>query len=387
MSSAVPVARRRVDWGPTLLVALGLFLAVVFVGQLAVSADRSGSTLQYLLEGAFGVALPAVLLAAARWLARQDLDADYAWRASMWSMGGFSVLTLLTAFRFYVDSLGGGLPAATFETLVLNAQVGAVAGVLVGVYDARARRNADRAEQARDQYRLLAQLLRHNVLNSVQLVEAYLDSYRRGEVAEAALFEVAGSQFDAVESLIEQARTLERASDDDRALEPVDLAGSVRRQVEVFRSSYADATFETDLPGRAPVVADSLVDALVENLLSNAVEHSDSPDPTVRVTVEHETDGVLLSVVDDGPGIPDEMKESVFDVEETGTPHGIGLYLVDTLVTHYGGAVWVEDSEPGGARLCVRLRAAEAERAAAGFTDGAAGGPAGGTAGGEVDPA
>jgi signal transduction histidine kinase len=70
-----------------------------------------------------------------------------------------------------------------------------------------------------------------------------------------------------------------------------------------------------------------------------------------------------VSVEDNGPGIPDDMKQAVFgrmrrgDTKARGS--GLGLYLVKTLVESYGGRVWVEDRVPGdrskGCRFVVLL--------------------------------
>jgi signal transduction histidine kinase len=66
---------------------------------------------------------------------------------------------------------------------------------------------------------------------------------------------------------------------------------------------------------------------------------------------------------DNGPGIPDDMKERVFNRMQRGdtkaSGSGLGLYLVKTLVDSYGGKVWVEDRVKGdygkGARFMVML--------------------------------
>jgi signal transduction histidine kinase len=58
-----------------------------------------------------------------------------------------------------------------------------------------------------------------------------------------------------------------------------------------------------------------------------------------------------ITVDDNGPGIPDERKESVFGRFSTGPNRvkgsGLGLYLVKSLVESYGGSVWVENRVPG----------------------------------------
>jgi signal transduction histidine kinase len=69
-------------------------------------------------------------------------------------------------------------------------------------------------------------------------------------------------------------------------------------------------------------------------------------------------DWFVVSVADNGPGVPDAEKERIFGrKEESDLEHGegIGLYFVDRIVTTYGGDVWVEDGPEGGAVFRVQL--------------------------------
>jgi two-component system aerobic respiration control sensor histidine kinase ArcB len=62
--------------------------------------------------------------------------------------------------------------------------------------------------------------------------------------------------------------------------------------------------------------------------------------------------------VDDGPGIPDDRKDDLFDRGEQGLESGgigHGLYLVERLTTRFGGEVTVEDADTGGAAFVVGL--------------------------------
>jgi signal transduction histidine kinase len=75
---------------------------------------------------------------------------------------------------------------------------------------------------------------------------------------------------------------------------------------------------------------------------------------------------VTVRIADNGPGVPDERKESVFGKGEKGLESdgtGIGTYLVKTLVSRYSGTVWVEDNEPRGAVFVVELLRAEGNAA------------------------
>lgn len=103
---------------------------------------------------------------------------------------------------------------------------------------------------------------------------------------------------------------------------------------------------------------------IVLNLLDNAIKYGAPDDdamPEIRLALERRSDRVLLSLEDDGPGVPRRERERIWerfhrierDSEATGT--GIGLAVVRELVLAQGGRVWVESSERGGARFVVEL--------------------------------
>jgi PAS domain S-box-containing protein len=104
-----------------------------------------------------------------------------------------------------------------------------------------------------------------------------------------------------------------------------------------------------------------MISRIVENLLMNAVRHTPS-ECQVWVKVLPEGDHVLIEVEDDGPGIPEEHRESIFEPFEHGpmtSVHnpgvGIGLSLVARFAELHGGRVWVQDREGGGASFRVLI--------------------------------
>lgn len=110
------------------------------------------------------------------------------------------------------------------------------------------------------------------------------------------------------------------------------------------------------------VIADELaVYRVVDNLVANALRYSQGP---VEVTLTHAGDRVRLEVTDSGPGLPDALKERVFErffrVDTARTRRaggtGLGLAIVRELVERLDGRVWVEDAASGGARFVVTLR-------------------------------
>jgi signal transduction histidine kinase len=96
---------------------------------------------------------------------------------------------------------------------------------------------------------------------------------------------------------------------------------------------------------------------LTLNLMENAVRHT-PPGTQVRATVETVGDSVRLTVEDDGPGIPAELKERVFErfvrgVGDRGGSSGLGLSIVHAVAESHGGTVTIDSpTMNGGARAC-----------------------------------
>lgn len=100
----------------------------------------------------------------------------------------------------------------------------------------------------------------------------------------------------------------------------------------------------------------------VSNLLTNAAKYS-PPDTVVRVVVRGTDGWATIVVEDEGAGVPDEMKRTVFEPFvrgiDAGVPgSGVGLSLVRQFAYLHGGDAWVEDRPGGGARFVIRLPAA-----------------------------
>ncbi|HZB78409.1 MAG TPA: PAS domain-containing protein [Actinomycetota bacterium] len=103
------------------------------------------------------------------------------------------------------------------------------------------------------------------------------------------------------------------------------------------------------------------VERIVENLLTNAVRHTPI-DGTIWLRVEGRPDGVTIAVEDDGPGVADELRTTIFEPFRQGPAApshspgtGIGLSLVARFAELHGGRAWVEDRPAGGASFRVFL--------------------------------
>jgi len=155
------------------------------------------------------------------------------------------------------------------------------------------------------------------------------------------------SALDRMDDLIEDLLLIARDGDEPR-LEPVDLAALAETCWGHIETG--DATLVTDTT--RTIRADrGRLQQLLENLLRNCVEHTD---PDVTVTVGHLDDGIF--VADDGPGIPEDRRDAVFELghSTSNTGAGLGLRIVQRVADAHGWTVGVTESEPGGARFEVR---------------------------------
>jgi two-component system sensor histidine kinase MtrB len=150
---------------------------------------------------------------------------------------------------------------------------------------------------------------------------------------------------------------------DGGAVETLDLGELVRHVV----ATRAGPPPELDGDGGpAMVVGDRRrLDRVVVNLLDNADRYAGG---AVRVAVRRDRGRVRLEVDDRGPGVPEPLREQVFERFARGTRggqrggdsgSGLGLALVAQHVVRHGGSVWVEDRPGGGARFVVELPEAE----------------------------
>jgi PAS domain S-box-containing protein len=220
-------------------------------------------------------------------------------------------------------------------------------------------------EKRKEQIQFFNSLLRHDMLNSMTVIRGnagrLVDELPEGEARDDA--EKIHSRADDIVDLTNRVRSVLRriTEEGSRELAPYDLAEIAEERGGDIGDVYdVDVTVET--PEEAYVEADEFLDDVVDNLLINAVEHNDKEEPRVDLTVERGDETTVLRVADNGPGIPDRMKEAVFGQGEKGRSSGgvgFGLYFVESMVSEYGGDVRVKDNEPEGAVVVVELPNAE----------------------------
>ena len=146
---------------------------------------------------------------------------------------------------------------------------------------------------------------------------------------------------------------------------PVDLADLAETVAERSRTRSPRHALRTDFPADFPIIRgdrEKLRQAL-GNLVDNAIKYSPEDGPIV-IGGRAERDHVILTVRDEGIGIPTEERERIFErfhrvdtrLSRTTSGVGLGLYICKVIVEAHGGEIWVESpGEGGGSTFFIRL--------------------------------
>jgi PAS domain S-box-containing protein len=150
------------------------------------------------------------------------------------------------------------------------------------------------------------------------------------------------------------------------AFEPTDVGELVRRMVTESDPSLQEQVAITTESVIVPVDPPK-VERIVENLLVNAVRHTPAG-TSVHVSVQATAHGAMILVEDEGDGVPDDLRERIFeefsqgtDVPQPSPGVGVGLTLVRRFAEMHHGRAWVEEREGGGASFRVFLPAVHPE--------------------------
>ena len=191
----------------------------------------------------------------------------------------------------------------------------------------------------------IGSILSHDLSSPLTVARAYLDeAMDSGDLDDLEKVRLAIDRVDEITSGLEAFARTGRAVDELHDVELDVAAEDCWTLVDAEAATLVTADTEV-------ILADEQrLRQLLDNLFSNAVQHA-GPDATVRVGTLDDRTGFFVE--DDGPGIPEEERERVFEHGYSGSDEhsGFGLGIVRGIVEAHGWDVDVGESEAGGARF------------------------------------
>lgn len=227
------------------------------------------------------------------------------------------------------------------------------------------KKEADRANQQKN----FVLAVTHELRTPLATIRLFLDTLRKRELPrekQIELIDDANQETHRLDQLVENILLSNRLeqSTSHLHLESLNLSELVNSTVERLHAQLLPKhELEKNVQAGINLSADRMsIESLIVNLYENAVKYG-GEGVLLKVSLRKEQQHVEMIVEDQGPGIPSDQKERIFDKfyrignEETRSAKGtgIGLYMVKQIVSAHGGKIHVEPNEPGGARFVIRI--------------------------------
>jgi len=225
----------------------------------------------------------------------------------------------------------------------------------------------------------LAAGIAHEINNPIAFVRANLGLLREHWATLEKAFEKQGVREPPLAEILSEGEEVI-----DESLEGIDRAAGIVRDIREFSHAGSPERESTDLNqlldrvirvakpelspgitieksyGELPLVrcSSQQIKQVLLNLIINA-SHAVGETGSVRLITETKGNEVLITVEDDGCGIPDEVEERIFDpfftTKELGKGMGLGLSISYEIIRKHGGEITVETKRGSGSRFCIRL--------------------------------
>ncbi|EMA25322.1 MULTISPECIES: sensor histidine kinase [Haloarcula] len=355
---------------PFVVIVAGGILILLAVVQAVLAFRATGSILLALLDLLFIGGPGGMLIYTGYWLPQSEITKHHYPRIIAWVLGGIAVM-----FGFIL--LRDLHPGVTVEwangTQAIALMLGSIGGLIIGIEETKATIRTNQLEaytqrletqeqelkRQNEQLERFAGVLSHDLRNPLSVARGRLKLAQADHDSEH--LDAIGTAHERIDTLIEDLLTLAQQGEQISDVEPVDI-GPLSSDCWATVGT-GNAALETE--AMRPIMADQeRLRQLVENLFRNSVEHGstgsrtgaddiDGGEPDLTITVGELDDGTGFYVEDDGPGIPEIDRETVFESGYTtgdgGT--GFGLAIVKEIAGAHGWRIRATSSESGGARF------------------------------------
>jgi nitrogen fixation/metabolism regulation signal transduction histidine kinase len=240
------------------------------------------------------------------------------------------------------------------------------------VHDLERTRNKTIQEEKINMWQDMAQRLAHEIKNPLTPIKLSAERVLRRwqkdpasceDILESSMMAII-QEVDGLNTLLSEFRTFSRLSS--MTFSDTPIGDLIEESINLYRSSYPEVSFVTDRvdPTIAVKAERRYLSQVLSNLLLNAIDAMDG-----RGRIEFSTDLVKkrdtqycrLRIADNGKGIPEKDRPHIFTpyftTKEKGT--GLGLPIVQRIVTEHGGTIWFDSAEGVGTAFFIDLPVAE----------------------------
>lgn len=222
---------------------------------------------------------------------------------------------------------------------------------------------AERLQRLSENHRLLSQAISHELRTPLARMRFALDmlASRKDHSARAADIEHLERDIDAMEALTAELLGFARFEKPPAlSLQPVPFEEFLQQRIELWQEQGCRIDYQPSAASRLIDIDPTQLGKAIDNLLKNACQHALHQ---VAVRCEWRDDSLLLTVEDDGTGIPDGARERVFDPfhrlsdsERSKQGFGLGLAIARKVVEWHGGELVAGESAAlGGAAFALKL--------------------------------
>lgn len=215
---------------------------------------------------------------------------------------------------------------------------------------------ADQLKRSNDLKDLFTDILRHDLLNPAGLIKSFTEFLEDTELDEKQkhmLTNIKKSNLKLIE-LIEDAAHLAKVESMDKIeLSRVDLEPMLKDCTNYYSLDMKNKRISVDFlfNGEHPALANSIVERIFSNLISNAIKYSNA-NTVIKITIEDLDEKWKIGIIDQGDGIPDKDKDVVFERfkrlhRDNIRGSGIGLAIVKRIADLHNERIWVADNPEG----------------------------------------
>ncbi len=191
--------------------------------------------------------------------------------------------------------------------------------------------------------KLINSHLRHDVLNDLTTIRSILEVYRDDKDDE--LLDDVFKKIDGSANFLKEMREVESMVSEGN-LKPVRFSDAIKP----IKDKY-EGYVNLNIQGDCTVMADDSLTSVFDNLVRNAITHGNAD--MVDINIENKGEVCKVEIADNGKGIPDDIRERVFEEGVSTNGTGLGLYIVKKTVERYGGSIHLDNDQQGATFILI----------------------------------